>query len=57
MAVPKQKKSRANTRMGRSHWKLNPKNVVECPECHEPKLPHRLCPSCGYYNGRKVKEV
>jgi len=43
--------------MGRSHWKLNPKNVVECPECHEPKLPHRLCPSCGYYNGRKVKEV
>jgi large subunit ribosomal protein L32 len=25
-----------------------------CPHCHAPKLPHRVCPSCGYYNGREV---
>jgi large subunit ribosomal protein L32 len=57
MAVPKQRKSRANSRMGRSHWKLNTKQLTECPECHEAKLPHRICPSCGYYKGRQVKEV
>jgi large subunit ribosomal protein L32 len=25
-----------------------------CPQCHEPKLPHFVCPSCGTYRGRKV---
>ena len=27
---------------------------MECPQCHSVKLPHRLCPECGYYNGREV---
>ncbi|MDH4140206.1 MAG: 50S ribosomal protein L32, partial [Coriobacteriia bacterium] len=25
-----------------------------CPQCHEVKLPHRVCPSCGYYDGKEV---
>ena len=25
-----------------------------CPQCHEPKLPHRVCPNCGYYDGKDV---
>lgn len=57
MATPKRVKSRANSRMGRSHWKLKVANLVECPECHEPRLPHRICPSCGHYKGEQVKEV
>ncbi len=57
MAVPKQKKSRANTRMGRANWKLKTKQLAECPECHEAKLPHRICPSCGYYKGKEVVKV
>ena len=28
--------------------------VVDCPQCHEPKLAHRLCKACGYYDGRQV---
>ena len=28
--------------------------MVECPQCHEMKLAHRICPSCGYYNGKEV---
>ena len=24
--------------------------TVVCPRCHANKLPHRICPSCGYYN-------
>jgi large subunit ribosomal protein L32 len=31
--------------------------VTECPHCHEPKLPHRACPHCGYYNGMEIIEV
>jgi large subunit ribosomal protein L32 len=30
---------------------------AECPNCHEPKLPHRACPHCGRYKGREVIEV
>jgi large subunit ribosomal protein L32 len=28
--------------------------VAECPHCHESKLPHRVCPHCGYYNGMEI---
>ncbi|MBL7073677.1 50S ribosomal protein L32 [candidate division KSB1 bacterium] len=54
MAVPKRKISRSRRDKRRTHWKLSPPTVVECPNCHEPKLPHRVCPNCGYYRGRSV---
>ena len=25
-----------------------------CPNCHEMKLPHRVCPHCGQYKGREI---
>ena len=25
-----------------------------CPQCHSPRLPHRVCPVCGSYKGREV---
>ena len=28
-----------------------------CPHCHSPRLPHRVCPVCGYYKGREVVET
>lgn len=28
--------------------------VVPCPECGEPMVPHRVCPACGQYKGRKI---
>jgi len=31
--------------------------VGDCPRCHAPKLPHHVCPACGFYNGRKVLTV
>jgi len=31
--------------------------VVECPHCHEPKLPHHVCPHCGRYKGKEIIEI
>jgi len=28
-----------------------------CPQCRETKLPHQVCPHCGFYKGREVLEV
>jgi large subunit ribosomal protein L32 len=28
-----------------------------CPQCGEVKLPHRVCPNCGYYRDREVIET
>ncbi|TET52525.1 MAG: 50S ribosomal protein L32, partial [Actinobacteria bacterium] len=30
---------------------------AECPQCHEMKLPHHVCPNCGYYKGKQAVEV
>ena len=31
--------------------------LVPCPRCGDPKLPHRVCPTCGTYRGEQVVEV
>jgi large subunit ribosomal protein L32 len=31
--------------------------VTRCPKCGDPKMPHRVCPTCGYYRGEQVVEV
>ena len=54
MAVPKQKQSHARTNKRRSTHKITPPSRFACPQCHEPKLSHRVCPNCGYYKGREV---
>ncbi|HEY8478744.1 MAG TPA: 50S ribosomal protein L32 [Spirillospora sp.] len=54
MAVPKRKKSRSNTRHRRAQWKTTAPNLVECPTCRDPKLPHTACATCGTYNRRQV---
>ena len=54
MAVPKRKISKERKRKRRSHHALTAPNVVACPECGEPRMSHRACPSCGFYNGIKV---
>ena len=58
MAVPKRKTSKAKRDSRRaSNAKLTVPNTVECPQCHEPKLPHRVCAACGYYKGSEVIAV
>lgn len=31
--------------------------VSSCPQCDAPYVPHRVCPSCGFYKGRQVVTV
>jgi large subunit ribosomal protein L32 len=57
MAVPKKRKSKSRTRMGRAHHALKAPNLSPCPQCGEPKTPHRVCASCGHYRGRQIFEV
>lgn len=54
MAVPKRKisKQRGNTRF--ANWKIAEQNLQECPQCHQYKESHKVCPACGYYNGKPV---
>ncbi len=57
MAVPKRKKSKSRTMSRRSTWKTETPANSLCPQCHSPKLPHRACRECGYYEGREVIKV
>ena len=54
MAVPKKKTSKSRRNMRRSHHALKAVSAIECPNCGEVKLPHHVCGSCGYYDGREV---
>jgi large subunit ribosomal protein L32 len=55
VAVPKRRKSSSKRDKRRAqHDKVTAPNVIACPECGETMLPHRACPACGAYRGRKV---
>ena len=55
MAVPKRRTSKAVRDARRaSNMKKSAPALSVCPQCHEPKLPHRVCPNCGYYDGKEV---
>nr|WP_320012086.1 50S ribosomal protein L32 [uncultured Desulfobulbus sp.] len=54
MALPKRRHSHSRTRQRRAHDALSKPSVGNCPECGEPKMPHRLCGSCGMYRGKSV---
>ncbi len=51
MAVQKSKTSKQRTNTRFANWKIEAPNLVECPQCKELKLPHRVCAKCGYYDG------
>jgi large subunit ribosomal protein L32 len=55
--LPKRKYAKSRQRERRAHLKAEMPSTVICPQCHNAKLSHRACPSCGYYNGREAVKV
>jgi len=54
MPNPKRRHSKARRDKRRAHDALAAPALSECPNCHEPKMPHRVCPHCGYYKGKQT---
>jgi len=57
MAVPKKRTSKQRKRKRRTHDKAESPTLHSCPRCGDPKISHRVCPSCGYYRGEAVLDV
>ena len=57
MPVPRKRKSHSRRRQQRSHDHLHKPILAKCPSCEAPKLPHRMCPACGWYADRTVVEI
>jgi large subunit ribosomal protein L32 len=57
MPLPKRRVSKTKKRQRRTHWKIQPPGLSKCPKCDEVVQPHRACPHCGHYRGRKVMET
>lgn len=55
--LPKRKYPKARQGKRRSHIQMQPSHVVECPQCHNPRLAHHACPTCGYYKGREAVQI
>ena len=57
MGVPKKRtsKMRRDRRRAANSNLRTAVQVISCPKCKEPVLPHRACGACGHYKGRKVK--
>ncbi len=58
MGVPKRKPSTSRQHMRRAYNSvLKLPQLGVCSQCAAPCLPHRVCPSCGFYKGRQVLTV
>jgi large subunit ribosomal protein L32 len=55
MSLPKRRTSRARSRQRRAaNTRLVVPTLVECGNCGNRIMPHRVCPKCGYYRGKQV---
>ncbi len=57
MAVPFRRTSKTTKRMRRTHFKLSVTGLTKCSNCGATIVSHRVCPECGYYDGKQVVDV
>lgn len=53
-ALPKRKRAKSHKGGRLNHLSLTLPNLSYCPQCHNLKPTHLVCPSCGTYNGRQI---
>lgn len=56
MPVPKKRQGHQRQMTRRANWKALGVTQATCPHCGTVKLPHCLCPECGFYKDRVVSE-
>lgn len=54
MAEPKKRTNNSKQGMRRMHDKVEKPTLVFCEKCHEPKVAHQVCYTCGTYANRQV---
>ncbi|HAX69901.1 MAG TPA: 50S ribosomal protein L32 [Anaerolineales bacterium] len=54
---PKRKHSKGRRDRRRSQDALAASNLVVCSNCGSKRMPHTVCPSCGYFKGREIVQV
>ena len=54
MGNPKRRHTRMRRDMRRANWKAPVPGTSLCQRCGADKLPHRVCPSCGFYRDELV---
>ncbi|WP_201456296.1 50S ribosomal protein L32 [Chlamydia sp. 17-3921] len=57
MAVPRNRHSNSRKNIRRSHHAKKPRNTAVCSNCKQAFLPHTICSSCGFYDGKSVLSV
>lgn len=57
MAEPKKRLTSSRSGKRRSHLRLKTQILAVCPRCKSPNLPHRVCPTCGFYKGQDVLKL
>jgi large subunit ribosomal protein L32 len=55
--LPKRKLSKGRRGRRRAHDALSQKTLTVCSNCGEMRLPHSVCPKCGFYKGREIISV
>lgn len=57
MPVPKRRTGKTRKNQRRSHHAKSKPNLVECENCGEQTVPHRVCPKCGHYGSRLAIKI
>lgn len=57
MGLPGHRRTSSHKRRRASHFALKKLNLIDCPKCKQPNLPHTACKNCGTYDGRQVLAI
>ena len=57
MPLPKRRRSASRQAKRRIKCIITTPNLTPCSQCGRSKVPHRVCPYCGYYKGKEVVHI